>query len=288
MDTIKGKGELIVHFGGGLGNQLFSYALYSLLKEQGKNVTADLSHYVQSRRSLLLNEVFKNCRIRECDYILKERYFSDGKYCYDEIINRHNEDTIYDPAVLDMTEGYIYGYFQTCRYAEMNDTTLRNKLIANEKLKDITDSLAERYIAPDDICVHVRRGDFLSEKNVKIYGGICTENYYMNALAGIRESNKTGKLFVFSDDYEWILENSSKYGFTYIDRNAIREYRDYFDLILMSKFRYQIISNSTFSWWGAWLCDNPEQIVAPCRWINIRNMDDIIPKEWRKAENVIC
>lgn len=283
MDIEKGKGELIVHFGGGLGNQLFSYALYSLLKEQGRNVTADLSHYAKSRRRFMLSEIFKNCHISECDYTLKEKYISDGKYSYDEIINRQNEDTIFDPFVLYMTEGYIYGYFQTCRYAEMNHTTLRNNLTADEELKRITDYLTERYIAPDDICVHVRRGDYLSEKNIEIYGGICTEHYYLNALEKIRERNKTGKLFVFSDDYEWILENSSQYGFTYIDRNAIKEYNDYYDLILMSRFRYQIISNSTFSWWGAWLCDNPEQIIAPDRWINNRNMDDIIPREWRRA-----
>lgn len=140
--------------------------------------------------------------------------------------------------------------------------------------------LAERLSSEKAIALHVRRGDYFTPDNIKKYGGICTIDYYREALTVIydRVDNKL-PVYCFSDDPDWVkselhLENS-----LVVDWNKGDE--SWQDMYLMSLCHHNIIANSTFSWWGAWLNTNKDKIVvAPYRCFNTILTPEIHPDEW--------
>lgn len=140
--------------------------------------------------------------------------------------------------------------------------------------------LAERLSSEKAIALHVRRGDYFTPDNIKKYGGICTIDYYREALTVIydRVDNKL-PVYCFSDDPDWVkselhLENS-----IVVDWNKGDE--SWQDMYLMSLCHHNIIANSTFSWWGAWLNTNKDKIVvAPYRCFNTILTPEIHPDEW--------
>jgi hypothetical protein len=178
---------------------------------------------------------------------------------------------------------YLDGFWQSEKYFDdfadqiHIDYTSKNplgdhaKIYANEiESKEITVSL------------HVRRGDYANDPNTNKYWGTFSNEYYSVALKHI--ASKVGNrihVFVFSDDIEWVKEHISiPYPTTYISSPDIVEYEE---IVLMSMCHHNIIANSTFSWWGAWLNRNPEKIViAPKNWVKRRKLTfrNIVPKSW--------
>jgi len=137
------------------------------------------------------------------------------------------------------------------------------------------------------VSVHVRRSDYISLANVSAHlGGICTLDYYQKALSLILEKVPDAEFFFFSDDIEWVKENLGKeLKSYYIDWN--KDMKSYRDIQLMSLCQHNIIANSSFSWWGAWLNQNPNKIViAPDKWFNDTNIDtrDLLPDSWIRIQ----
>ena len=133
------------------------------------------------------------------------------------------------------------------------------------------------------MAIHVRRGDYINDKKTSLVHNVCDLNYYERAIDVIKAQVNNPTFFVFSDDIEWAGENLP------VNPNARYvsnlEGEDYEELILMSMCEHNIIANSTFSWWGAWLNQNPNKIViAPKQWlVNKTSAElDILPKDWLK------
>lgn len=170
---------------------------------------------------------------------------------------------------------FIYsGYFQSEKYfahnrslilQNLNVDTIYNKIVT--KYKDILSGIT--------VSIHVRRGDYvvLSDKHP-----VMSLEYYKKAIQYI---GKYDRLIVFSDDIEWCKTNLKFSHAKYIENEP-----DYIDMVLMSKCTHNIIANSTFSWWAAWLNKNKDKIViAPKEWFGVqRNLSDvdIVPEEWVK------
>ena len=128
----------------------------------------------------------------------------------------------------------------------------------------------------------MRRGDYISiEENNRLYG-VCTEKYYADAIKKIIDKFSGATFYVFSDEPEWFKNNvKTNCSIEYVTHN--QDENSYEDLILMSLCKHNIIANSSFSWWGAWLNENPEKIViAPKNWFKDRskNTKDLIPEKW--------
>lgn len=126
---------------------------------------------------------------------------------------------------------------------------------------------------PCSISIHIRREDYLRDFNVPVYGNICTDTYYRNAIDYIKQRIPQAHFYIFSDDKQFI--NNLK-----IDNSTIinqgNRLKDIQEMMLMSKCRHNIVANSSFSWWAAWLNENPDKIVlAPDIWINNVRQDDI-------------
>jgi hypothetical protein len=129
--------------------------------------------------------------------------------------------------------------------------------------------------------VHIRRGDFLNEK-ITAYHGVLSAFYFEKAIGLIREKIPSASIYFFSDDIEWVKQNlavdkNSVFVSSFITRSAIE------DFYLMTKCKHNIIANSSFSWWPAWLNNNPDKIVvAPKKWFadSSINTNDLIPQDW--------
>ena len=128
------------------------------------------------------------------------------------------------------------------------------------------------------MAVHVRRGDYLDPKHGGIYEGICTREYYEEAMGRIRERWPDARFFLFSNDPDWIRRNLGGEGRILVEGGS--EETGYLDLYLMSQCCHAVIANSSFSWWGAWLIENPQKmVIAPSRWMNGRGCRDIYTED---------
>jgi hypothetical protein len=178
-----------------------------------------------------------------------------------------------DPVFLD-------GFWQSPLYFKDIDTTLRQDFIVNPGLiKNVMEKGKELEERPS-VAVHIRRGDFLNVK-AAAYHGVLSAFYYEKAIRLIKERIPSASVYFFSDDIGWVKQNLA------IDKNA--EFISAFskspteDFYLMTKCRHNILANSSFSWWPAWLNSHPEKIVvAPKKWFAYShiNTNDLIPADW--------
>ena len=183
-------------------------------------------------------------------------------------------------------DAYLQGYWQSEKYFYdirdilLNELTLKFDPDRDNKkhLKDIINS--------ESVSIHVRRGDYVKNPHTRAYHGICSLDYYKRALKKIGSLVENPKYYVFSDDPDWTKENLKIKGkVVFIINNSNKEYED---LRLMRACKHNIIANSTFSWWGAWLGEYKNKIViAPEKWFLTKenNYKDIVPDRWLKIPN---
>ncbi len=132
----------------------------------------------------------------------------------------------------------------------------------------------------DSISIHFRRADYLKHEISETIG-VQPLEYYYKAMSFIKTKVNNPHIFIFSDDIDWVRNNlKCDLNVSYVSNN---ELKDYEELLLMSKCQHNIIANSSFSWWGAWLNKNDDKIVvAPKKWFNnsVINTKDLIPIDW--------
>lgn len=270
---------------GGLGNQMFQYALYRSLTNLGKTVYMDdFTHYAEiGRNDNCLEDIFHIKYLHGNRKIynsltdssmmpwmrIKRKIFGRKPFIYQE-----KNPLIFEKEVFEQDNKYLSGYWQSYEYFADIENQIRSDFTfdcnkfsekAREYIKQIEESMS--------VSLHVRRGDYLSAKFSNVYGGICTESYYEAAKDYCR--NKYGKVifFLFTNDSEWGMQQNDT-DVVYVD--CKNEDADYIDMALMSKCKHHIIANSSFSWWGAWLDDRKDKtVIAPSRWLNIASGNSI-------------
>lgn len=283
---------------GGLGNQMFDFAFMVRLS---KEYPARLFHPYGDKSGryghagFQLEEIF---RLRPED---RQRHWGTDMFgLYWHIIRllpkkarplllrivgmnevKVAENFVFYPEVLqsEHKNELFMGTWQSQHYFEGAEDEVRAAFSFKEELLNVpTKELRDAIEACNAVSLHVRRDDYLSTTYAQGFGGICTKAYYQHAIAYMRENTETPRLFVFSDDIDWCRENLDVKGATFVDCNHGNE--SWQDMYLMSHCRHNIIANSTFSWWGAWLNKNPNKVVvAPDRWWNGLK-DDVVPDEW--------
>lgn len=176
-----------------------------------------------------------------------------------------------------------YGYWQSESFFEDIKPLVRKAFRFNQNLLNIqTKQFSEKILSECVIGVHIRRGDYIEPHNIAMYGHICSYKYYIQALKLITDKI-AGDYFIyfFTDDPEWVKANNPFLNSLVVDWNQGSEYWQ--DMYLMSLCHHNIIANSTFSWWGAWLNAYEDKIVvAPYRCFNTLWTPNIHPKEWKK------
>ena len=189
----------------------------------------------------------------------------------------------YDPHLSDQKLPlYMDGYWQSELYFADAAEALRRELSPREPLDDVNAEMAQSIRQCTAVSLHVRRGDYVTNAHTNAYHGVCSLDYYRRAIDHIRGQISDAHLFVFSDDADWTRENlKTDLPTTYVSANPPD--RGFRDIQLMSLCRHHIISNSSFSWWGAWLNPNPGKIVvAPSQWFAAGGNDtsDLVPGSW--------
>ncbi len=176
---------------------------------------------------------------------------------------------------------YLSGYWQSEKYFAAVEAQIRADFAFRQPLSGQNAELARQMDGVNSVSLHVRRGDYASNPKTTATHGLCSLDYYRGAIQHIRERLGQPKLFIFSDDIDWVKNNfDTSLHCVYVHNNTGAA--SYNDMRLMSICRNHIIANSSFSWWGAWLNPRPNKIViAPRKWFsNNNNTKDLFPNSW--------
>jgi hypothetical protein len=222
---------------GGLGNQMFQYAFgFALAKRNKMDIILDIGFFKRTG-----NWTIRNYELEQLN-ISKNKICNKGFFFF--IILRKIYKSRY----------YFEGYFQGEKYFADCTEEIRKEFQFKERLQ-IPDG--------NTVAIHIRRGDYVKLADIHL---VCTPAYYENAIAYIQSKIENPVFYVFSDDLKWVRQNIN------IPRDSV--FMNYnpslpssHDMQLMSLCKHQIISNSSYSWWAAWLNRNPGKIVvAPDKW----------------------
>lgn len=289
---------VIVKLKGGLGNQLFQYAAGRRLAINiNTNLKFDISYFGNNERAYKLSNFNVSedfASISELNKFNSPRKNSFLNKIYNFITSDklHKEPSIikerfyhFDPEILEASgDVYLDGYWQSQKYFLSIENVIRSELTPSQELSTESLTLSKTIKQRESISIHIRRGDYVTNIKSNQYHGTCSIDYYIKSINVLANAITNPCFFVFSDDIEWSRENLQlDYPFTFIAHNG--ENRDYEDLYLMSQCKHHIIANSSFSWWGAWLCSNPQKkVIAPQNWFNRSSniTSDLIPPDWQR------
>ena len=283
---------IYVRIRGGLGNQLFQYsAARSLADRLNVNLGLDTREY---NAGSPFEMGLKHFNIRaefNPKGLIKHRKNGFSKYILDIALGNHKN--VYKETNLSFNnlfhslpnKTYLKGYWQSEKYFENNQKNIFKdlQLIAPQSKKNI--KTLENISKTNSVSLHIRRGDYVTNSAYNMKHGTCSLDYYKKSVDYLSKSlNKNFTIFAFSDDPEWVFKNLKlPMDIQFIDHNSSK--KNYEDLRLMSQCNHNIIANSSFSWWGAWLNKSPKRtIISPKKWYadkNIKNID-IIPNNWIK------
>jgi hypothetical protein len=279
----------------GLGNQLFQYAAaVGLARLTGARVALDASEYLSGtqERGYMLDRydlgvpVLNGCSF-ENDFgnahLPAQRGLVSLGIEGDLVIPVYRQNNYeFEPAVPTLNgRRYLYGFWQSWKYFSGAAEELRARLITPRQPSRATGAM-QSIEGSEAVAVHVRRGDYLSVYNQGVFG-ICESSYYEAAIALIREQVTHPRFFVFSDDPEWCRGQFVDGDMTIVSApggDAVD------DLALMARCQHHVIANSSLSWWGAWLGERRNSIVAsPFPWYTQSpRVRDLIPDRWIRLD----
>lgn len=295
----------------GLGNQMFQYAFgVAASLESNVPLALDITSYGRqyskdTPRSFTLQ--YFNIQ----SPIASESEVGQFHKSFPTFIRRvrlklsSNNNYAFDPYALKVKHGqYTEGYWQTYKYFEKYEKTVRTELTLKNPLglealaavKEIEQKKAEGF---DTIMIHIRRGDYVTNQHSIKMMGILDAQYFIDALSKLEHELDTRALqqngqikpkhiFFASEDTAWIKEHiKPHHSYSFITRPGIYDFEE---LMIMSTCDHFIISNSSFSWWAAWLAHNPQKIViAPKRWVVNPAVDttDAVPPTWIRIDNTL-
>ena len=294
---------IIAFLVGGLGNQMFQYAAARRLAEKhSTSLRLDITgfetyklqryglhcfhiwEYLASQTEIECCLGYARCKIAKLVRRLGAR-IDIKRYANSNL--RREKSFRFDSAILDAPDNiYLDGYWQSERYfADIREILMREftiKYPQDAKSREISQLIE----ATRSVSLHIRRGDYVENPITYQSHGTCSLDYYQKCVDLFSQRVKNPHFFVFSDDPQWAKENlKTSFPLTIISHNL--SYRNYEDLRLMSQCKHNIIANSSFSWWGAWLNPNPDKLVcAPKKWFNDQSIDvkDLLPHEWIKID----
>ena len=263
---------ILIHVMGGLGNQLYQYALYEKLKYLGKEVKLDLYAYKEAQgedrewRDFELDWLdalqYEVCTTKE-----RQLFLDNSTKLADRIRRKFmgrrdrtvREAADYMPEIFGMDDVYLYGLWGCERYYTDIIPLLQEKIRFPASANPRNQETIEAMERENAVSVHIRRKDYLTVADGKRYMGICTDAYYSCAIDYIAERVENPVFYIFSDDIAYAREHYDKSNMRIVDWNTGRE--SIHDMELMSHCEHNICANSTFSIWGARLNKNSDKLM---------------------------
>ena len=292
----------IVCVSSGLANQMFMYAYSRYLVSKGENVYIAL----QARKpfeefafeKITIRDVFPNVKIREMRPWMRplvQLFFKNGYSA--QRLRRilslfgiryyHAKNFSYEPWMMEPQKSWcgIYrGLWQSENYFKECANDVRKQFAFPEFTEDKNIAIAAKMAKENSVAIHLRKGvDYMRSES---FGkNLCEVGYYLRAINYIKKHVHNPVFYVFTDNPQWVKENLPSFDYSLVDWNEVAGKTQFRDMQLMSCCKHNIIANSTYSWWGAWLNSNPDKIViAPNKWCNpveeklIENC--VVPDKW--------
>lgn len=281
---------IITEINGGLGNQLFQYAAGLSLAERHQTqlkINVDFKQFDTSRtlglsyfnifldaatpeeikqyfpKSILLRKILSYLPLSHQKFY-KERQFS------------------YQPGFEKLGPNvYLKGYWQSERYFSHLEKSIKDAFTLNPQYFEDAKPLIDELSASESVSIHVRKGDYLVQPYLDYYEQL-DSNYYQRAIRKLQTYNQNVKLFVFTDDVQWVKKHLTL-DTPYSIISGTHTKSMYEDFEAMKSCKYHIIANSSFSWWTAWLSSRQDKkVIAPKHWFKNgpKDTEDLIPKTW--------
>lgn len=280
---------IVTKISDGLGNQFFQYALgRSLSHKHNKTLKLDISAFTT-------NYTLRDYQLKKYNIVKKEFTFFEKMYFvyFYRIVKKliiklnlknkifkniywEKKEMSFDEKVFKTESQYFFGYWQDLRYFKDIRDLIVKELTLKEKLNEVNLKTLRLIHETHSVSLHIRRGDYLRIKHQQV----CDLEYYKKAISIIQNKVEKPVFFIFSDDIQWVKENLEiDFETHYIDFN---QDNPRFDIELMKNCKHNIIANSTFSWWGAWLNEyNDKIVISPKYWSkNFPTPEGLQEKDW--------
>lgn len=290
---------IIIKLLGGLGNQMFQYALgralavqhqdelfldCSFFSEKGSHTPREFELDIFDIKASIASDEHLKAFIPEQPTLLgRIMHRLRGTKPVSKSYHEHGHQ--FHPEVFDLRgDMHLIGYWQTEHYFKQVENIIREDFTFKHPATGLNAELLQKINACNAVSLHIRRGDYVTNTSANSFHGLCGLDYYNAAVQWLMQHEQNMELFVFSDDIAWAKENLKyELPMTFIDHNTGKN--SWEDMRLMSHCKHNIIANSSFSWWAAWLNPNKEKrVIAPKQWFadTTINTKDVIPTSWKK------
>lgn len=260
------KHSLIINLKGGLGNQLFQVA-HGISLSKKYNLIPLINTYFfykeKTKRDMNINLLFPE--IENVNYYLNPLKLLLPSFSNNNFIIKEKEFYIYNKIQnLDLKKNiHLYGYWQSYLYFEEHSRYILSRI--NSYFSNI---YLSHNVNPQYLAIHIRKSDYLSDKNLKIY--INLNKYFNDAVEKALVEKRISKIIIFTDDKQWCIDNLAEFlnllGIKFIFSNLSDPLEN---LYYMSSFENLIMSNSSYSWWAGWLISNNKKnslVITPSKW----------------------
>lgn len=280
---------IIIRIIGGLGNQMFQYAAATALAHKNNTeLKVDVTEFdnyhlrnfdldklnvnfslasIQEIKNLKSKNSFQRFWERLVPYAVR-RFYKEPFFHYDNRFSKLSSDV------------YIQGYFQSQKYFLSIEDKIREQFTLKEGVSERIKEFASILQSHQSVAIHVRKGDYKNAETMDVHG-ILPMSYYLNAIGFVQSKIPGAKFYLFSDAAASVEKELSLNSLETVSGRVTQNHFE--DLYLMSCCRHNIIANSSFSWWAAWLNTHPDKIViAPKNWFNNgpKDTQDILPQGW--------
>lgn len=292
MNEIRKK--IIVGLSGGLGNQMFQYAAgRSLSLRSAVDLELDLSWFAgREERAYGLNDFSITGQTLNPLKALPEKIQTLESRISRRWLPSRMGGKIYREKQFHFDEGvhqlkpsaYLEGYWQSEKYFQEHSVQISSDFLPKTKTPDRCLPILNSIQGTQAICLHIRRGDYITNASAAKTHGVCPLSYYQQGVEQLLPGLSSPHCFIFSDDPQWVKENIDlPCAFTVVDVNNGKQAN--WDLFLMHSCMHFVIANSSLSWWGAWLGAHEEKrVIAPLQWFltEDKNTKDLLPKNWER------
>lgn len=290
---------IVVRLSGGLGNQMFQFATaYACARRLNTEVVVDLSLYQKNNIhhgyeldrvfGLVLRE-FTQDEEKDLCGIFSLRFLK--KYFSNRILSKFKPKFLvlephfhYWPLINEIAnQSYLDGYWQSEKYFQSIESELRMLFQFKPLLDSYSSLLTEKMRIEESVSVHVRRGDYVSNRANKLVHDVNLHSYYQKAIDLMSKRLSKPTFYVFTDDYNWVVKHMNLSVDYKIIHHNIKD-NSFRDMQLISNCKHHILANSSFSWWGSWLNHSKSKIViCPKQWfteagMKKRNPCDLYPQ----------
>lgn len=269
--------KVIINMACGLANRMFQYSYYLFLKHQGYDVQVDFYHSAKlAHEKVLWNDIFPMAQINQASFFevfklgggsdilskIRRRYLS----AFSNVVNM---PTAFDASlpIHEKKNQYIIGVFQNAAMVESVEEEVRRCFIFQPFTDERNKKLEQEISSCESVAIHVRKGNDYMQRIW--YQNTCPVEYYERAVELIYNKLINPQFYVFTDNPDWVRKNFKDIPYILVEGNPASGWGSHFDMQLMSLCKHNIISNSTYSWWSAFLNAHPEKIViGPKVWFN--------------------